>query len=300
MQKHDPHFKTWHTKSAKDKSLIVVGKDKNQIQRDLAHCELDNIEIHEVMTNDTWARDHAPIGLVEPKCLLNFGFNGWGGKYTYHADNQISRVLCDKGVFTNMSTVDFVLERGAIESRGDGTALISDCVTSSSRNPYFPKDKTEKFLKKILHLKQLCWVEGVVLDGDDTDGHIDTLARFASENTIVYSSCEDPNDSEFVKLARLKEQIEIHAKKLKCDAHALAIPQAIYGRSGRRLPANYANFLIGNGAIYLPTYGQNKKDTYASEVLKSAFPKREIVEIDSTVFIEQGGSVHCLCMNYFE
>jgi agmatine/peptidylarginine deiminase len=250
--------------------------------------------------DDTWLRDTGPITLQSGDAFrwLNFNFTGWGGKFGASKDDGIVRALHQDAAFAGNSyqSFDFALEGGAIESDGAGTVLSTwNCL--SKRHPGKSQAQIEKILCAALAAKRVLWLEHGELDGDDTDAHIDTLARFANAHTIVYQSCDDPKDPHFGPLQAMAA--EIHAlRQLNGDKYAcIALPWAgnIAADDGRRLAASYANFLILNRAVLMPAYGI-ETDLAAAAVLASVFPRAEIIAVPARSFIAQNGSVHCLTM----
>lgn len=266
------------------------------------------LTVSKVETNDTWARDHAFITMLKedgtPQ-LLDFCFNGWGMKYAANYDNLINSRLyyfCDtlKGEYVYHR--NFILEGGSIESDGKGTLLTTrSCLLSSNRNEMIQEDM-EKFLKETFNLKQVLWLSHGYLAGDDTDSHIDTLARFCPDDTIAYVKCTDSNDEHYEELKAMEEELKTFRTLDGKPYRLLPLPMAnpIYDDERKRLPATYANFLIMNEAVLYPTYMQYANDMLAKEVLAEAFPGREIVGIDCTALIKQHGSLHCVTMQYPE
>ncbi len=271
-------------------------------QLSAAGVDLSRVILHVVPSNDTWARDHGPLTAMcqnEP-LLLDFGFNGWGGKYGYALDNQITRRLYALDSFDQvpMQSVDLVLEGGSVEVDGSGTLLTtSRCLLAPTRNPNLTRAQLEQQLKELLGLNRILWLNHGYLAGDDTDSHIDTLARYTDRDTIAYVSCDDRSDEHYAELKAMEEEL-----KAFCAADgkayrlvALPWPQARYDEDGQRLPATYANFLIINDAVLVPTY-EDPADHIALARLKECFPDREIVAVNCLPLIYQFGSLHCVTM----
>jgi agmatine/peptidylarginine deiminase len=264
-------------------------------------------------TNDTWARDHGFITLVEtsnlkPKALklLDFRFNGWGEKFPAELDNAINRRLYEVGAVTGTycDRQDFVLEGGAIESDGKGTIFTtSQCMMAPHRNQPMTRAQIEDRLKRDLYADRVVWIDHGRLTGDDTDGHIDTLVRVAPDDTLLYVSCQDRADEQYVELQLMEEQLQTLRT---IDGHPyrllpLPMPRPVYeGGVGERLPATYANFLVVNGAVLCPTYAQPDRDAEALDTIARAFPGRDIVAIDCRTLIRQHGSLHCCTMQFPE
>lgn len=290
----------------KREKLLVVCVDENLVKEKLKELNQEKIIYTEIPTNDTWARDHGGITVIkdEKPTILDFTFNGWGLKFGADLDNQITKKLFDKNIFPQnvkyKNRLKFVLEGGSIESDGKGTILTtSECLLSENRNN-LSKEKIEKKLKKYLGADHILWLNHGYLAGDDTDSHVDTLARFCNENTIAYVKCEDETDEHYTELKKMEEEI-LHLPLLKERVGVRLIPlpmaDAVYDDNGDRLPATYANFLIINDAVLMPTYN-SAKDDVAKKQLQKAFPDREIVGIDCTALIKQHGSLHCVTMQY--
>lgn len=259
----------------------------------------------EIPTNDTWARDHGFISLVDDqghRRLLDFCFNGWGEKFPANLDNAINRKLYDQrrlqGEYTDC--LDFVLEGGSIESDGKGTVFTTSCcLLAPHRNQPMTREQIEERLKHDLHVQRVLWIDHGELIGDDTDGHIDTLVRVCPDDTLLYIGCDDPQDEHYEALRLMEEQLKIF-RTLEGQPYRLLklpLPRAIVFE-GERLPATYANFLVINGAVLCPTYNQPDLDAIALEQIGKAFPDREIIGIDCQSIIKQHGSLHCCTMQY--
>ena len=256
-------------------------------------------------TNDTWARDHGFISLVDDqghRRLLDYCFNGWGEKFPAVLDNAINRRLYDLGEITGeyVDCLDFVLEGGSIESDGKGTVFTtSSCLLAPHRNQPLTKAQIEERLKHDLCAERILWIDYGHLTGDDTDGHIDTLVRICPDDTILYVGCDDPEDEQYEDLRRMEAQLTTFRTldgrpyRLK----KLPLPRPIY-EDDDRLPATYANFLVINGAVLCPTYGQSDLDDEALCTIGEAFPGRDIIGIDCRPVIRQHGSLHCCTMQY--
>ncbi len=265
-------------------------------------ADMRKVILRTVPSNDAWARDHGPLTVTcqnEP-VLLDFGFNGWGGKYGYELDNQITRKLYVLDSFgqTPMQTIDLVLEGGSIEVDGAGTLLTTArCLLAPTRNPKLTREKLEQKLKEFLGLNRILWLNHGYLAGDDTDSHIDTLARYCDKNTIAYVSCDDPRDEHYAELKAMEEELKTFraADGQPYRLVALPWPGAKFDEERQRLPATYANFLVINGAVLAPTY-DDPADSVALARLKECFPDREIVAINCLPLIYQFGSLHCVTM----
>ena len=290
----------------KHERLIIVAPDIDEpMQRLSTLPESHRISYFAAPTNDTWARDFGAIsvanaaGEISP---LDYRFNAWGLKFAACHDNLINAALAKSGLFRNalISKKDFVLEGGSIEADGNGTILTtSECLLSPNRNPHLTQAQIEQRLKSDFGAEKVLWLDFGYLAGDDTDSHIDTLARFAPNNTIVYVQCTDPNDEHFTQLSKMQSQLEsfTNAKGEPYTLIPLPMPDAIIDPDDEiRLPATYANFLIVNGAVLVPTYNQPQNDDLALQQIAKAFPNHDIVGIDCQPVIRQHGSLHCLTM----
>jgi len=265
-----------------------------------ARVDMGRVRFVEVAYDDTWLRDSGPITLREADNgfrLLDFRFTGWGGKFDASHDDLLVKALHDSGLFINnvVQGIDFALEGGAIETDGAGSLLTTwQCLRE--RHPNASREQLSANLAQWLQQDRVLWLEHGYLEGDDTDAHIDTLARFASPDSIVYQSCDDPADSHYPHLQAMAAELAALRTRdgQPYRLFALPWPQPVVD-GGRRLAASYANFLIINGAVLMPAYG-DAADTQAAGVLEKAFPDREIVAVPSRALIWQNGSLHCITM----
>ena len=291
---------------ARRERLLIVTPHPKQVKQLLQGVvDLEAVTFAQCPTNDTWARDHGGITLFcdGTPAIYDFKFNGWGLKFAANYDNLITSTLCRQGRFNARyeNRLNFVVEGGALESDGAGTLLTtSECLLSPNRNGEWSQARIEEYLKETFGLQRVLWLDHGYLAGDDTDSHIDTLARFAPGNTIVYVQCTDPTDEHYEALRRMEEQLRTFTTLEGTPYRLLPLPMAnaVYDENGERLPATYANFLIMNDAVLYPTYRQPANDRAAAQVLQQAFPDREIVGIDCSPLIRQHGSLHCVTMQY--
>lgn len=263
-----------------------------------------NFHIYICESNDTWARDHGPITLINEdneKKILDFTFNAWGGKYSYDKDNKITHSLYEQKAYSNTEyqKIDYILEGGSIDTDGNGTLLTtSSCLFNKNRNSSLTKEKNIEYIKKFLNVDNLVVINNSFLYGDDTDGHIDMIARFINNNTIVYTACDNPENPNYNSLKKLEDElnnIELFKQK-NIKLVPLYIPDAIYNEDNEVLPASYVNFLILNNSVLVPIYDNSKYDDMALTIFKKHLPDRDIIGIDSKIAIRQGGSLHCLTM----
>lgn len=259
------------------------------------------IVVDDIPHNDTWARDHGFITVEEngQLILLDFKFNGWGEKFAAELDNDINRQLYEqqlvKGIYE--SHLYFVLEGGSIESDGKGTIFTTTCcLMAPHRNQPLTQQEIEQQLKEWLGAERIVWINHGSLIGDDTDGHIDTLVRIAPNDTLLYIGADDEHPDLLLMEQELQQlrTIDGHPYRLL----RLPMPRPIYD-DGERLPATYANYLVINGAVLVPTYNQPDLDQEAISTIGKAFPDREIIGIDCRAVIRQHGSLHCCTMQYY-
>ena len=289
----------------KREKLLIVCDNESEVRRCLGDIDYDNIIFREMPTNDTWARDHSGISVFcnGKPTVYDFVFNGWGMKFAANFDNLITRTLAKTNTFKKdidvVNMQPFILEGGSLETDGQGTLMTTvECLASANRNEYLNKEQLEYHLKDFFGVKKILWIENGYLEGDDTDSHIDTLARFCDEQTIAYVQCTDETDEHYEELKAMEEELKAF-RTLKDKPYRL-IPLPMADKiiwQGERLPATYANFLIINDAVLLPFYN-SKKDEIARKALQQAFPDREIIGIDCRALIKQHGSLHCAAMQY--
>ncbi len=298
------------TEIAKRQPLMIICPERQRIQELLKNetIDLHRICFVECSTNDTWSRDNGFITMLDEKGkaqLLDFCFNGWGMKFAANLDNQINSYLYKQQLLKGsyMDCRKFVLEGGSIESDGKGTLLTTaECLLSANRNEPMTQAEIENYLKTIFGLQQILWLHHGYLAGDDTDSHVDTLARLCPDDTIVYVQCTNKEDEHYKELQLMEAELKTFTTMEGKPYRLLALPMAdpIFDEEGNRLPATYANFLIMNEAVLYPNYQQNPNDQKAKEILTKAFPDREIVGIDCCALIQQHGSLHCATMQYPE
>ncbi|MCP5131283.1 MAG: agmatine deiminase family protein [Pseudomonadales bacterium] len=287
-----------HVLIAGDPSL-----DSERIFTELSRrgANLGNLHWFKVATDNTWARDHGPISIGDDSGieLLDFEFNAWGDKYGSSLDNAINREIQQKkGYRAPLRHVDFVLEGGSIETDGMGTLLsTTTCLLNPNRNSGMQLQAVEAQLRKHLGIERFLWLQHGNLAGDDTDAHVDTLARFVDAGTIAYVQCTDRADPHYDALARMEAELQgfRQADGQVYRLVPLPLPGAITNAAGERLPATYANFLITNRSILLPVYG-DPADTQAIQAMSAVAGDRSVVPINCRTPIEEFGSLHCLTM----
>ena len=288
-------------------TLLIVAPDVNEVksllEERLPHRAASHIVYFECPTNDTWARDHAFLTVVSgngPE-LLDFHFNGWGGRFEAELDNALNARLAGllKGKYVDC--LDFVLEGGSVETDGRGTLLTtSQCLLNPNRNPQLDQAHIEALLCERLGVSRILWLHHGHLAGDDTDSHVDTLARLCPNQTIIYVQCTDKKDEHYESLKAMEQELEAMET---ADGHPYRLmplpwPGKICDEQGERLPATYANYLVMNTTILYPTYARPETDEAAARVLRQAFPDHDVVGIDCRALIKQHGSLHCATMQY--
>ncbi|MEJ2044226.1 MAG: agmatine deiminase family protein [Reinekea sp.] len=271
-------------------------------QLEVRNADISNCHFVAADSNDTWARDHGPITVISEQQHkpLNFTFNGWGGKFEAALDNQLNTQLLASKVLNDLENIDWVLEGGSIETDGNGTLMTTDrCNLNSNRNGTVQKAEVTEKLKQWFGIDQVLWINSGEVEGDDTDAHIDTLARFAPDSTIIFQGCQRPEDSHFTSLSAMKQELE-QVRDSNGNAYRLIelpLPEAKFADDGHRLPATYANFLITNKLVLVPTY-EDGADNQALALIQDAFPNHIITGIDALPLIEEHGSLHCITMQF--
>ncbi len=289
----------------REKVLITVSSDTKKQEvadRFAAQGLSEQLRVFVQETNDTWARDHGPITVIkdDKPLLLDFIFNGWGNKFDARMDTALNHKLAEAGAFDcDLETVDLVLEGGSIEADGYGTLLTtSECLLAPTRNPALSKAEIEALLTDSFGLNRILWLDHGYLAGDDTDSHVDTLARLCDPHTIAYVQCTDEADEHYAALKAMEEQLKSFTDYQGQAYKLVPLPMAepCFSEEGHRLPATYANFLIINGVVLLPFYGNKQLDQQAFSQMQIAFPNHEIIAINCRPIVEQYGSLHCLTM----
>ncbi len=275
---------------------LVVCKDIATVQKMLPKDS--RLFFVEYTTDDTWARDCSALSVeVDGKLqLLDFTFNGWGKKFEASKDNAMSHIL-SQHYSAPLERIDFILEGGGVESNGEGLLLsTAKCIFNTNRNNTLSRLQIIEKLKQYLGATEVLYLNHGYLAGDDTDSHIDTLARFIDTKTIMYVQCLDKNDEHYRELQLMEEELQNMASKHSLTLIALPMTDPIYFE-GERLPATYANFLFLNNAILVPTYGTSQ-DKEALSIFERTFSDRDIVPVDCSTLIKQHGSLHCVSMNF--
>jgi agmatine deiminase len=289
----------------KREKLLVVCSDAGEVESHFSKEERKSLICTEIESNDTWARDHGGISLFIDgnPAISDFGFNGWGLKFAANRDNLITGKLFERAIFrpdvAYRNNLNFILEGGSIETDGKGTILTTaECLMAPNRNQLMTQDEIGDYLKQSLGAGRILWLYHGYLAGDDTDSHVDTLARFCDEHTIAYVKCDDPDDEHYETLKVMEKELESFVAYDARPYRLIGLPMAdaVYC-DGDRLPATYANFLIINGTVLVPFYGTHK-DQIAKKQLQKVFPDRKVVGIDCRSLIRQHGSLHCVTMQF--
>jgi agmatine deiminase len=269
-------------------------------------AEVERIQLIDIPTNDAWARDYAPtfvkVNGTGELAVINWHYNAWGGKYPPYDDDQQVATRVAEHIGLPIVSPDLCFEGGAIEINDSGLMLCTrSCALDPNRNPGKTVSVVENIFRETLGAEEIIWLSGDAIEGDDTDGHIDQLARFTDDHTIVYAWCDDETDPQHAGLATNLDDLKTGISQLgsaktngdKIRLIPLPIPSAI-NLCDRRVPASYCNFLIGNGVVIVPQFGDIKFDRIAMETLTPLFPDREVIGLDSLNLSVGLGSFHCL------
>jgi agmatine deiminase len=257
-----------------------------------------NVTLFDIPTDDAWIRDSGPTFLAgppgPPPALVDWGYNAWGGKYPpYENDDIIGRLIARKIGYVCYEP-KIIMEGGAIDTDGRGTILTTEqCLLNANRNPQLSRADIEGYLADYLAARKALWLGGGIV-GDDTDGHIDELARFVAPRTVVAAVEEDPKDENYApladNLARLKSMTDADGAPL--DIVPLPMPRPIF-YEGQRLPASYCNFYIANSLVVIPQFG-DPADSRAVDILARLFPNRRVCPLPARDLAWGLGAFHCI------
>lgn len=282
--------------------VLLLTDDEDSVKDLRAELGQQLIVVDQPM-NDTWTRDYGPITVLvgDEPVLLDFGFNGWGLKFAADQDNQTTQRLHAGGHFgqARRHVPGLWLEGGSIESDGQGTLLTtSACLLSPNRNPHLDREAVNRLLGDVLGGAHVLWLEHGHLQGDDTDSHIDTIARLCPNDTIAYVRCDDANDDHYADFTAMEQELQALRTRQGQPFHLVPLPWATakHASDGHRLPATYANYLVVNNTVLMPTYADPQQDALAIKQIQNAFPGYDVIGINCTVLIEQHGSLHCMTM----
>lgn len=284
--------------------VLLMCPDKEKTTSLFTDIDASLLTLIEMDYNDTWTRDYGPLALEKHGTLrcLDFGFNGWGLKFASDKDNLVNLSLKEKFLILPeqyRNHRDFTLEGGSVESDGRGTILTtSRCLCSPNRNGGKSKQELNRILGERLGADHVLWLDYGALEGDDTDSHIDTLARLAPGNTIIYTGCHDVEDPQFEELLHMRAQLTLFrtAEGEPYNLVELPLPAPVHDDEGNRLPATYANYLVSGDVIFMPTYTRPEIDRLAADTLRVAFPDHRVVGVDCRTLLWQHGSLHCATM----
>ena len=284
---------------------VLLCNDTEEARQIMKDCRQELITYVAADYNDTWTRDYGMISVVRNERLraLDFGFNGWGLKFAADKDNLVNLHLNEGGLLSRLvyrNERDFVLEGGSVESDGNGTVMTtSRCLQSPNRNGGKTKAELNRELMERLGADHVLWLDHGALEGDDTDSHIDTLARLAPDDTIVFTGTKNFDDPQFESLLAMRAQLTLFrtAEGNPYNLVELPLPDSVRDpEDGNRLPATYANYLVANGVIFMPTYAQPDKDELAIRSIRIAYPSHKVVGVDCRTLLRQHGSLHCATM----
>lgn len=300
-----PSYSQFIAELSKGEKVRINVKNEEMKAFALSHIEktdadLSQIEFFFHETNDAWCRDHGPAFLINkdnkenPKVIVDWGFNAWGGKYPPFENDDVIPTKIAEAFHLPVFYPNIIMEGGSVDFNGKDTLLTSkSCLLNENRNPQYSQEEIEQFLKNYYGVSQILWVEDGIV-GDDTDGHVDDTIRFVNEDTVITVVETDEDDDNYellqVNLQQLKKMRLLDGRSL--NIIELPMPDAVYCE-GERLPASYANFYIANHAVIVPTY-RCAKDAIALDIIQKCFPDRKVVGIDSTDIIWGLGSFHCL------
>ena len=299
MQQVETEFMGIIRPLAKNESVHILVNDEdmgNAVESTLNvnNFEMKNIFLHDIPTNDSWIRDYGPNFIIQSdgKVAANdWDFDSWGRKYKWELDDLAGTVIAEESGLHHFKP-EIVLEGGAIEVNGAGTCVTTEsCILNPNRNNGISRDAMETVLKDYLGISKVIWLHGE-MEGDDTDGHIDNLARFVNPTTMVCAIEEDDEDPNYRCLKNNFDHLRSATDQDDNLFEIVALPMPGYIGSPR-LPASYANFYIANKSVLVPVYG-HPNDKRALSILEPLFPEREIIPIPSTTLILGLGGVHCL------
>jgi agmatine deiminase len=265
----------------------------------LAGVPKERFTLHIIPTNDAWCRDHGPAFVVNPnakekKAIVDWGYNAWGGKYPpFDLDDVVPTKIAE---IYNVPVFHpgIVMEGGAIDVNGKGCLLTTKaCLLNPNRNPHLRQEQIETYLKEYYGQEKILWLnDGIV--GDDTDGHIDDLARFVNPSTIVTCVEEDPQDENYEILQENLKLLRTLTDQDNKPFNIVELPMpGVVEYEGQRLPASYANFLIGNGFVIVPVF-HHPNDLRALNILQEQFPNRKVIGIDCYDLVWGFGTLHCI------
>ncbi|MEZ6125830.1 MAG: agmatine deiminase family protein [Planctomycetaceae bacterium] len=263
------------------------------------------VRFHDIPVNDSWCRDYGPIFLnrnsdadaarLPAQVILNWDYNAWGGKYPPWTSDAVVATKIGSQLNIPVVSPGIILEGGAIEGNGQRVVMTTEsCLLNPNRNPGLSREEVEDFLRRYLSVSHIVWLPGEGIIGDDTDGHIDQVARFCSETKVLVASPFDADAPEAADLRANREAISNarNASGQLLEAIELKMPSPKF-QQGHRLPACYCNFYIANGGIVVPTF-EDPADEIACQVLQQCFPSHKIVGVNAIDLIWGLGAFHCM------
>lgn len=263
------------------------------------HGDASAVELYDYQSDDVWIRDFGPLFLIHDQrkelCIADWRYNAWGGKFPDQSKDDRASAWIGDQLGIRRFAFDLVLEGGAVESNGAGHVLTTEVVLlNPNRNGETTVDKVAVEITSGLGVDKVLWLkDGLV--GDDTDGHIDNLARFFKSDGILIAEVDDPEDPNYSRLLENTHRLQ-DFRMPRGDPYGsvqLPLPDPIF-HHGERLAASYLNFLVLNGAVLVPTYGQTRNDAEALEIIGDCFPGREIHGVDCRDILKEGGALHCM------
>ena len=286
--------------------IIVVTPEPEEVKRQLPQSCAHMVSIVPCDTDDTWTRDYGPLATdiysnnEHSIALLDFTFNAWGMKFAASHDNLVTSALHAHGALSHPleNHRDMVLEGGSVETDGNGTIMTTTtCLLSPNRNAAWDKARIEQELCSRLGARKVLWLDHGFIPGDDTDSHIDTIARFAPGDVILHTTAH-PGSDEYHEIELMIKQLAGFTNAHGKPYRQVALPPAprLTDCDNAPMPATYANFLITNTAVLVPTYGSPQTDAQALDIIQSVFDTRKVLGIDCRALIEQHGSLHCATM----
>jgi agmatine deiminase len=270
-------------------------------------CPTDNVFFHHIRTNESWCRDHGPAFVLRRRkmrtkkatkveaAVVDWGFNAWGGKYPPYDDDDAVPTKVAEELGMPVFYPGIVMEGGAVDFNGAGTVLTTtDCLLNRNRNRGLSKSQVEQYLKDYYGQRHVCWLTGGI-EGDDTDGHVDDLARFISPTKVVIGIEEDPKDANYRVLRSARKQLDALRDQDGRPFEIVEVPMpGVVEHDGQRLPATYVNFYFVNGALLVPTYRNRRNDRRAIETLQRHLPNYKVIGVDCLELIWGLGAIHCL------
>ena len=291
-------FERWIRAMARHESVCVLVPQHERATAATAVGHVRNVQLYEIPTNDSWIRDYGPMFCIHSErpetAIIDWGFNSWGEKYPpYNLDNDVPRAIAEQLKYPRY-TGPIVLEGGALDHNGNGVFLVSaPSVIDERRNPGLCVNVIEEHIRRCCGAEDIFWIEGEMA-GDDTDGHVDQLARFVSKDTIVYAEESHADDVNFSALEALRPQLAKIRLQNGTAPNLVPVPMpAPVIFDGARLPASYLNFCFINRGLIVPQFDQ-PTDDYVLELLEQLLPDRQMIPLPASEIVLGLGGFHCL------